>query len=79
MPSLSTDIRYIKGIGDARAKSLQKLGIADLRALISYFPRAYEDRREYRRIADLILGEYACVRAMVASEPRFSHVRKGIG
>ncbi len=78
MPDLSTDVRFIKGIGEARAKSLQKLGITDLRALISYFPRAYEDRREYRRIADLVPGEFACVRAVVASEPRLSHIRRGL-
>ena len=54
MTDLSTNVQYIKGIGEARARSLQKLGITDLRGLISYFPRAYEDRRAYRRIADLV-------------------------
>ncbi len=78
MPSLSTDVQYIKGIGEARAKSLRKLGITDLRGLISFFPRAYEDRRNYRRIADLVPGENACVRAVVASEPKLSHIRKGL-
>ncbi len=78
MTELTTDVRYIKGIGEARAKSLQKLGITDLRGLISYFPRAYEDRRDYRRIADLVPGENACVRALIASEPKLSHIRKGL-
>ena len=73
-----TDVRYIKGIGEQRAKSLQKLGIDNLRALISFFPRAYEDRRAYRRIADLVPDETACVRAVVAGEPRLSHIRKGL-
>ena len=75
---MTTDVRYIKGIGEQRAKSLQKLGITNLRQLISYFPRTYEDRREYRRIADLVPGENACVRAIVASEPKLSHIRKGL-
>lgn len=75
---MTTDVRYIKGIGEQRAKSLQKLGVTNLRQLISYFPRAYEDRREYRRIADLVPGENACVRAIVASEPKLSHIRKGL-
>lgn len=78
MPDLNTDVRYVKGVGEARAKSLQKLGITDLRALISYFPRAYEDRRAYKRIADLLPGETACVRAIIASDPKLSHVRKGL-
>ena len=71
-------MRYIRGIGEARAKSLGKLGVTSLRELISYFPRAYEDRREYRRIADLVPGETACVRAVVASEPRLSRIRRGL-
>ena len=61
MATLNTDIRYIKGVGEARAKSLAKLGITDLRSLLSYFPRAYDDRRAYKKIADLIPGENACV------------------
>ena len=78
MSDLNTDVRYIKGIGEARAKSLKKLGITNLRELISYFPRTYEDRRAYRRIADAIPGETVCVRAIVASEPRLSRIRKGL-
>ena len=78
MSELHTDVRYIKGIGEARAKSLNKLGVTDLRSLISYFPRAYEDRRAYKKIADLIPGENACVCATVAAEPRASHIRKGL-
>ena len=39
MSDLHTDVRYIKGIGEARAKALAKLGITDLLSLISYFPR----------------------------------------
>ena len=75
---LHTDVRYIKGIGEARAKSLNKLGVTDLRSLLSYFPRAYEDRRAYKKIADLIPGENACICATVAAEPRANHIRKGL-
>ena len=51
MAELNTDVRFVRGVGEARAKSLAKLGITDLKSLISYFPRAYEDRRESRRPA----------------------------
>lgn len=78
MSELHTDVRYVKGVGEARAKSLQKLGITDLKSLISFFPRTYEDRRECKKIADLSPGESACVCATVASEPRASHIRKGL-
>ena len=78
MADLNTDIRSIKGIGEQRAKALNKLGIATLRDLISWFPRKYDDRRQARRIADLVPGESACVAAMIAAEPKVSHIRKGM-
>ena len=78
MATLNTDIRYIKGVGEARAKSLAKLGITDLRSLLSYFPRAYDDRRAYKKIADLIPGENACVCAVIAGELKLSRIRKGL-
>ena len=77
MATLNTDIRY-QGVGEARAKSLAKLGITDLRSLLSYFPRAYDDRRVYKKIADLIPGENACVCAVIAGEPKLSRIRKGL-
>lgn len=78
MATLNTDIRYIKGVGEARAKALARLGITDLRSLLSYFPRAYEDRRTYKKIADLVPGEMSCVCAVVAGEAKLSRVRKGL-
>ena len=78
MAELNTDVRYVKGVGEARAKSLAKLGITDLKSLLAYFPRAYEDRRGVRRIAELQLGERACVTAMVATMPKLSRIRKGL-
>jgi ATP-dependent DNA helicase RecG len=77
MADLQTDIRYIKGIGETRAKALNKLGINTLRDLISYFPRTYEDRTLMRPIKELILGEYACVKAMIAAEPTAHRISGG--
>ena len=78
MTELAADVRYIKGVGEQRAKALQKLNIFTLQDLISYFPRAYDDRREFRRIKDLRPGESACVEAVVAAEPVLSRVRRGL-
>ena len=78
MAELKTDVRYIKGIGEQRAKSLGKLGIATLQDLISWFPRRYDDRREAKTIAELEPGENACVSAMIAAEPKVSRIRKGM-
>ena len=78
MPELSTDVRYIKGVGEQRAKALARLGVHTLGDLLNYFPRAYEDRTAVRPIAELALDETACVRAMVAAEPRLTRVRRGL-
>ena len=60
MPELSTDVRYIKGVGEQRAKALARLGVRTLGDLLNYFPRAYEDRTAVRPIAELALDETAC-------------------
>jgi len=75
---LNTEIRYMKGIGEAREKLMLKLGIRNLRDLIGYFPRAYEDRTLFKKTNGLTIGETVCVRAMVAVAPQLSHIRKGL-
>ena len=78
MPDLSSDIRYIKGIGEQRAKSLARLDIHTLGDLLHYFPRTYEDRSVFRPLAEVLPEETACIRAMVATDPRLTHVRRGM-
>ena len=68
MADLGTNVRYIKGIGEARAAALEKLGITTLGDLIAYFPRGYEDRTQVRPIRELTAGESGCVRGMVAAD-----------
>ncbi len=78
MTDYSRDVRYIKGVGEARAKQLDKLGIRTLRDLICYFPRAYEDRTVIKTVSELEPGETVCVRAVAAFPPRLSHIRRGL-
>lgn len=77
MADLQTDVRYIKGIGETRAKALSKLGIATLQDLIGYFPRRYEDRTMTRAIRELEIGETVCVRAMIAQDPTANRISGG--
>ena len=77
MAELSTNVRYIKGIGETRAKALEKLGITTLRDLISYFPRSYEDRTLIRPIRALTEGENVCIRAMIAADPTAHRIPGG--
>ena len=69
MAGLDTNVRYVKGIGETRAKALEKLEIRTLRDLIAFFPRRYEDRTVIYPIAELPVGETACCCAMIAAPP----------
>ena len=75
---MDTAVRYIKGVGEAREKLMTKLGIRTLADVIGYFPRAYEDRTQVKEIRELEPEETVCVRAMAASDPRLSHIRRGL-
>ena len=77
MADLNTDIRYIKGVGEARAKAFEKLGVFTLGDLIAYYPRRWEDRSQLYPIRDLPEGEYACCRAMIAQPPTAARIRGG--
>lgn len=78
MAELNTNIQYVKGVGEVRAKAMHKLGIETLGDLISFYPRDYDDRRNIKTIAELEIGETVCVSAMVAAPPVLSHIRKGL-
>ena len=78
MADLTTEVRYLKGIGEKKALALGKLGVFSLYDLISFFPRRYEDRSRFSPIAAVAAGESACLRALVADVPRLTHVRRGM-
>jgi len=76
--TLKIGVRYIKGVGESREKLMMKLGINTLGDLICHFPRTYEDRTQFKQTNSLILGETVCVKAMAATAPQLSHIRKGL-
>ena len=78
MNNRDKSVEYIKGIGEKRAQALARLGIFTLGDLISYFPRAYEDRTVLYSIADAPTARPVCVRAMAADRPTTAHIRKNL-
>ncbi len=78
MLSLDTGVCALPGIGERRGALLGKLGVNTLLDMLLYFPRAYEDRRSFRQIGELVPGENACVRGMVAAPPTYRMVRRGV-
>ena len=75
---VSTPLAEFPGVGEARAKALEKLGLRTAGDLVGYFPRSYEDRRQVYTIGEAPVGELCCVRVMAAEEPRRMHIRKGL-
>lgn len=78
MADFNTDVRYIKGIGEKKALALNKLGVFSLYDLLSFFPRRYEDRTQFKPIALTMDGETVCIQALVADTPRLTRIRRGL-
>ena len=76
--TLSTPLTDFPGVGEVRAKKLEKLGLRRCADLLTYFPRDYEDRRKVYSVGSAPLGEKVCISAIAAEHPRFSRIRKGL-
>jgi len=75
---LNTDIKYLKGVGEKRARLLAKLGVLNVNALLRFYPRAYEDWSQITPIAKTPFGEPCCIKAIVDHKPSAHMVRKGM-
>ena len=75
---LGDGVEQLPGIGPARAKSLEKLGLATVEDLLRYFPRDYEDRRRFSTVAAAPVDLPVCLELLVAEPPRLSRIRKGL-
>ncbi|MBR5234222.1 MAG: ATP-dependent DNA helicase RecG [Clostridia bacterium] len=73
----STDIKYIKGVGDVVAGLFNKLGIFTVGDLIFNFPRDYEDWSKITKIADAPFGENCCIKARITIAPEGMRTRGG--
>ncbi len=75
---LDTPIQYLKGVGEKRARLLAKLGVFDIRSLLSLFPRSYEDWGTITPIAEALPDIPCCVKAIVRRNPTTHLIRKGM-
>ena len=73
-----TSLTDLPGVGPARGKKLEKLGLRTLGDALDHLPQRYEDRREQCAIQDAPEDRPCCVRAMVAAQPRVSFLRRGL-
>ncbi len=73
-----TDIKYVKGVGEARAKLFAKLGVNTVEDLVHLYPRHYKDFSDIVDIADASIGDNCMIRAFVDHTPVETHIRKGM-
>jgi len=71
-------IKYVKGVGEARARLLAKLGIYTVNDALNFFPRDYQDRSILKKIAELQDGEECSVRASLVSDVTESKPRRNL-
>ena len=74
----NTNIQYLKGVGEKRAKILNKLGIFTVGDLLRFYPRDYMDWSKITSIAAAPFDTNCCVRAIVNHKPRGAKIRKGM-
>ena len=77
MVNFDTRIQFLKGVGEARAKSLAKQGIYSIGDLLRNYPRAYEDWNNTTLLRDAQINESICVRAFVAQNPQVVKINGG--
>lgn len=74
---LEKKLSAIAGIGEKRAKLLEKIGLFTVRDLLFYVPRDYQDFSTLSPCAGVEEGEQ-CVIGRVAAAPRLTYPRKNL-
>ena len=72
-----TPIKFIKGIGEARGEAFLRLGVENASDLLAFYPRAYEERGNVRRISDTFDGELCSIEITVRETSKVKMLRKG--
>lgn len=75
---LQSSIKKIKGVGEARAILLNKLGIYTIEDVITYYPREYEDRSKLKLINELNDGENCSFEGAISGRVVETRLRKNL-
>lgn len=75
---LDEKITSLKGVGQATAKSLERLGITTIRDMLYHFPFRNEDRSEVKKIAEVKDKTTCLIRGTVFSSPQVKRVKKNL-
>lgn len=75
---LDQPLKYVKGVGENRAKLFSKLGLFTVGDLLHYFPRDYEDRSVFKPISEAADGESITVRVRFVAGITESRPRRNL-
>jgi len=75
---LSTPLRFLKGVGPQRAKSLGESGLTTVYDLLTWYPRRHYDRRSLRDIATARVGEIETLQGTVTAARTQRSPRRGL-
>ena len=79
MPRLSdAPVKVLAGIGPARAKAYEKMGISTVSDLVYHYPRAYENRGDVKLLSDVPSGDKASLMLVIGTVPKKSMIRRGM-
>lgn len=78
MEYLTSSIQNIKGIGPAKLKLFNRLGINTVEDLLYHFPRSYKDKSEISQISGLIPEEYATVKVRIDGKAQEVRSKSGV-
>ena len=79
MPSISqSSVKALQGIGPARAKAYEKMGISTVSDLLYHFPRAYENRGDVKQLSECVLGDKNSVELVIGTVPKKTMIRRGM-
>lgn len=75
---LNSPVTVLQGVGEARRKQYERLGILTLSDLIYHFPRAYENRGDVRLLSECVAGVRCSVLLTVGTVPKKAVLRGGM-
>lgn len=75
---LNENIQYLKGVGPKKAELLNKMGIYDIKDLLEYYPRNYEDRTKLSNINQFVDGEHYLFIATLSDSIHIQRIRKNL-
>ena len=75
---IDAPINALQGVGPARAKAYEKMGVSTLSDLLYHFPRAYENRGDVKLLSECISGEKASLCLVIGTVPKKAVIRRGM-